>query len=366
MSKYVAILLWALAAVFLMPWAIRRRFELVNGEVEYRYSWIVAILVFLPLIYMSAKRGWIADTPLYIRNFTERMPSALSDIPSYINTVKKDKGFYFLSSIIKVIIGNHVELYLGIIAAIQSAGLIFLFRKYSPAFAVSFFLFIASTDYFSWMFNGIRQFTAVCMMLFATPFLLKRKFVPAILVILIASTMHRSALIMIPLVLISVGEAWNKRTLLFLAVVLLAVMFVGQFTNLLDDALQNTQYSYVVDDYTAWNDDGTNPLRVLVYSFPAIVSFWGRNKIKHYGDDMTHFCVNMSIASAGLYLISMVTSGLFMGRLPIYASLYSYILLPWEIDHLIDQKNRLLVYMSMIMAYVFLYYYQMHITWGRF
>ena len=53
------------------------------------------------------------------------MPRAFGGIISYIGTVKKDKGFYFLSAVIKCIVGNRSVVYLFIIAALQ-AGMLFL------------------------------------------------------------------------------------------------------------------------------------------------------------------------------------------------------------------------------------------------
>lgn len=365
MSKYVLILIWALAVALIYPGLQLQRPVEVKGEIEYRYSWLAAVIAFAPLIWLTCNRGTIADTALYIRGFLN-MPESFSDIPAYMQTVKKDEGFYFIAACIHVLIGNNYVVYLTIIACFQGLALMFLFRRYSPALGISFFLFIASTDYFSWMFNGIRQFTAVCIILFATPFMIRRKYIPAILIILLAASMHQSALIMIPVVIICSGEAWNKKTLLFIFFVLIAITYVGQFTSLMDDALQNTQYANVVSDYESWQDDGTNPFRVLVYSLPALISFLGRRKIRVSGDKLINLCTNLSIVSAGLYLISMVTSGIFIGRLPIYVSLYGYILLPWEIDHLFDVNTRTFTYGMMIAGYLLFYYYQMHIAWGRF
>ena len=99
---------------------------------------------------------------------------------------------------------------------------------------------------------------------------------------------------------------------------------------------------------------------------PALVSFLGRKRIRASGDPIINLCSNLAIVSAGLYLISMVTSGIFIGRLPIYASLYGYILLPWEIDHLFDENTGGFTHGLMIAAYVLFYYYQMHIAWGAF
>ena len=58
------------------------------------------------------------------------------------------------------------------------------------------------------------------------------------------------------------------------------------------------------------------------------------------------------------------TSGIFIGRLPIYASLYSYILLPWELDHLFDRTSGQLIMIGMVGLYLVFYYYQMHMIFG--
>ena len=74
----------------------------------------------------------------------------------------------------------------------------------------------------------------------------------------------------------------------------------------------------------------------------------------------------MSIITAGIYVISMVTSGIYIGRLPIYTSLFNYILLPWELDEMFSFSTRKLMYMIMILSYMVFYYVQMHLTWRAF
>ena len=98
-------------------------------------------------------------------------------------------------------------------------------------------------------------------------------------------------------------------------------MFANQFTNILDTMLSETQYENMVSDWQSWQDDGTNFLRVLVYCVPTIISLIGLKSIRQEDDPLINLCTNMSIVSAGLYVISMFTSGVFIGRLPIYFSL---------------------------------------------
>lgn len=76
-------------------------------------------------------------------------------------------------------------------------------------------------------------------------------------------------------------------------------------------------------------------------------------------------CVNAGIISTGLGIISLGTSGAFLGRLPIYVSLYSTsILLPWELNHMFTKESARLIKIIAVVMYVIFFYYQMHFTWG--
>ena len=364
--KYYLVFVWAALLYYLNLRTDAAQYEddrILIQENKARISWLTAFLIFVPVIWMAINRGNFEDTSAYIPMF-RGMPASLSSVSGYMDTVTKDKGFYLASCLIKVFFTHNATVYLAIIALFHGIVVVTFFRKYSPRYLISIFLFIASTDYISWMFNGIRQFIAVCIILCATDFALRRKYIPVVILIVLASFMHQSALIMLPVIFIAQGKAWNKWTLLFISVILLAITYIGAFTNILDDALSYTQYENVVTDYTEWEDNGTDMLRVLVYSIPAIISLLARRQIHEEGSALINFCANMSIISAGLYLISGFTSGIFIGRLPIYVSLYGYILLPWEIDHYFSPSSKRILYIGMFLAYAVFYYYQMHIAWG--
>lgn len=178
-----------------------------------------------------------------------------------------------------------------------------------------------------------------------------------IILILVASTVHQSALLLIPFIFIAQGKAWNKKTIIFIIAIIIIISFVGNFTNILDSMLEETQYKNVVLDWQESQDDGTNIFRVLVYAVPSILSLVGLRYIKEADNPLINLCTNMSIVAVGFYVISMFTSGIFIGRLPIYFSLYSYILLPWEIEHMLDEKSYKIVYALMIIFYLLFYLY---------
>lgn len=339
--------------------------QLVDGVEEVHYKWFFAFMVFLPVILIAAFRdtGFLNnfDTGMYTNTFNNA-PNDFSGFFDYINSQEKDTGFYVFYSLIKIIITKDVVVCYFLIALLQGCIILSVYRYYSKDFIFSFFLFVASADYISWMCNGIRQSLAVLIIFSATPLLLRKKYVPLIAIILFASTFHRSALIMIPIVFIVQGKAWNAKTLIVVFLVIVAIFFAGRFSGFLDSSLQGTQYTNVVSDYTESGDDGTNPLRVLVYSIPTIIAIFGRNKLKT-DNPLLNICINMSIISTGLYVISMFTSGIFLGRLPIYCSLYNYILLPWEIKLIFEEDMQKTISLSAVALYLVYYVYQTHFIW---
>lgn len=242
MSQYIFILVW-IAAMFFLKSVMSGGYRVENilGKKEYRVSWGFAAFAFCPVVIMATFRGDMGDSYAYKTMF-RNLPNTISGLLNYIPSVTKDKGFSALSGIIKCIFGSNDVVYFCVLASIQAIILVTIYRKYSTNYLLSIFLFIASTDYLSWMFNGVRQFAAVTIIFASTKFMLEKKWVPTILMILLASTMHQSALVMIPIVIIVQGKAWNKRTILFLSAALVAVTFVNQFTSILDAIRGNSHY----------------------------------------------------------------------------------------------------------------------------
>lgn len=160
----------------------------------------------------------------------------------------------------------------------------------------------------------MRQFIAVCITLGAFSYMLEKRYVPVIGLILLAATIHGSALLMLPLVFVIQGRAWNRRTLLLIAAVCTAILFMGQFTDVLDNLLAETQYSDIVTNEIWQRDDGTNLLRVLFYSIPALLALWGHRYVEQADSPLVNACVNCSTCTAMIYLLSAFSSGIYVGQ----------------------------------------------------
>ena len=360
MSQYLLLLFWIGFIAFLANHTQSKCKTRVFDSYRLRTIFSVALIGFLPVIIVAGSRSFIGDTYGYMHSFS-LMPDTFSELSEYMLTVKKDQGFYFCSALIRILLGSDVKVYLYIIAIIQGFCLITVYRRYSTSYFISIFLFIASTDMISWMFNGIRQFVAVTIVFAGTTLMLRKRYLASALVILFAATFHGTAILMLPVIFIVQGKALNWKTLVVTGLCLVFLVFAEQFTNVLDVMLTDTQYENVVSDWKAWEDDGTNPLRVLVYSVPTVLSLIGLRYIRRANDPVINFCTNMSFISTSIYIVSMATSGVFIGRLPIYFSLYNYILLPWELDHIFARSTSRLFKLLMISFYILFYIYQMRL-----
>ena len=335
----------------------------VLGRTEYRWSWGAAILLACPYAVWCMNRSNFGDTEVY-RTIFINAPSAVSQIPVYLSEHSKDRGFFALIIIIKSIIGNSDKLFFLLIAIFQIFCVVYFFRKYSTDFLLCMFMFVVSTDYLSWMFNGMRQFIAVGIILLSFGLTLRKKYIPAICLILLAATIHGSALLMLPVLFVVQGKAWNKRTLLMMAGVCVVILFVDQFTTILDTMLAETQYSDLITNETWINDDGTNIFRVLFYSIPAVLSMVGKRYVDKENSLVINMCVNCSICTSVIYLLSSFSSGIYVGRLPIYTTLQGYVAVPWLIDNMFTKESARLVKIALMGGYLAFFYYQMHIAWG--
>ena len=337
--------------------------EYLGEEVyESRVHLFVAVVTFAVIVFFAGARSYVADTTAYIKMFND-YPLFQNAHDVIFDSSAREPGFRLFSILIKTYISDNYTVWLSIIAVISGICVMVPLYKYSCNFGVSAFLFMASCQ-FTWMFNGMRQFLVAAIIFSCTGLILKNKTLLYIIIVFILSTIHKSAFILIPMYFVAQGEPWNKRTLLFIGCIVLAMLFTSKFTNLLTDVVEQTDYATSVEEFRN-TDDGTSIIRILVESIPIILAFIYRNRIKGKLTPIVKLSINMSLIASGLYVISKIaSSGILLGRLPIYFSMYNLILLPWLLRNIFDKKEKDLVYYIMIICYFFFFYYQMEIAWG--
>ena len=363
MKIYWFILAWVI--VFGIMSQMRAKYICVGeGIYESRTNLFMAIMAFSIIIFFAGMRSYVADTSAYINTFNQYpLFSVAHDV--IFDSSAREPGFIVFSILIKTYISQDYQVWLFIIATISGVCIMYPLYKYSCNYGISLFLFMASCQ-FTWMFNGMRQFLVASILFACTPFILEKKPIPYIIIVLILSTFHKSALIMIPAYFIVDSEPWSKRSMLFIACIILAMMFTSQFTGLLDTVVENSDYATSIGEFKD-SDDGTSPIRILVESIPIIIAFIYRDRIKEKLTPIIKISINMSLISSGVYIISKIAkSGVLLGRLPIYFSLYNLLLLPWLINNTFEKNERRLMNFFMIICYLGFFYYQMKIAWNGF
>ena len=137
---------------------------------------------------------------------------------------------------------------------------------------------------------------------------------------------------------------------------------LGLLDTFLESSTQNTMYANDLSYIS--NDKGTNPIRFLVSLGPIFLVIAKQETIlKDEPPAIINLSINMSFVSSTLYLASVFTSGIFIGRLPIYCELYSLILIPWLINHMYEKSRKYLT-ASLYILYFLYFLYQIFIAWS--
>ena len=359
LKNYWWLLIWmflfgAISLVF-----IPRREEIVLGKPCVRWGKLSAAVLAIPYVVWAAWRpDGFGDTSVY-RAIYRAMPTGLQNLPSYLSTIAKGKGFAFIEYLTKSYISSSDVVFFFIVAVVQISLIVHVYRKYSTNYWLSMFLFVV-TSYLAWMHNGIRQFLAAAMIFGAFPLLVKRRYLLMTLIVIVAAQVHLSALVFLPFIFIVNGTAWNLRTILFMIGVLLAVFFLDEVTGLISDMMVDTAYEGIdILNY----DNGTSIIRVMFNAIPTVAAFLFRDLIHRRDDPVINVSVNLSIVTTGVYVFSVFTSGILVGALPIFFSLANYILIPWLLAELFDKESGILMEGAVVALYSVYFYYQVGVTW---
>ena len=161
LHNYWWLLIWAFLFGGISFAFIPKQEEYVLSRRVVRWDWLSAAALAVPyVIWAGWRTNTYGDTGVY-RNTFLSMPTGLGGLWSYVSTRRTGYGFVFFEYLFKTLISRSDIAFFTVLAAVQMLLLVSVFRKYSRNYWLSLFFFVASTDYLSWMHNGIRQFLAV-------------------------------------------------------------------------------------------------------------------------------------------------------------------------------------------------------------
>ncbi|WP_096435068.1 EpsG family protein [Alteribacter populi] len=298
----------------------------------------------LTLVLVSGLRNTIGDTYYYIHAYEVNDHSWSSILG------EKDIGFGILQMILKSFSSDPQTLLL-VTALITNVLIVLVLYRYSRLFELSLYVYITSGLFLVSM-NGIRQFLAAAIIFAATKYILDGSWKKFIFVVLIASSFHQSALILIPIYFIVRRKAWTKTTFGLLLAAILIVIGYNQFSEFLFSAISESQYGH----YQGFSEGGANMLRILVNAAPLALAYFGREKLRESftnGDYIVNLCI------LNLVFMVIASQNWIFARFTIYFGLYQLILIAWVVK-LFCKKDQKLVYYAIVVCY-FIYFYYEHV-----
>ena len=363
MIIYLSMILWVPLIYYIYSQGHRETINLENASTEElvlnRVPIAYAIVVFGYFIFWIGIRKMVADTPQYISSFNS-IPSDFSAAWEKIDWSGGNKGplFFTIESIFKCYITNDVTWFLMTVAIVCGVSVMVTLRKYSVDYFYSCYLFI-TLCIFTWMMNGMRQFIAVSLLFLCSDFIIEGKWAKYFIVTFILSYIHLTCLIMIPVYFISRAKPWKTKTAMFMVAILLISIFAEPFFSGVDEVLSNTSYSGAISQFA--EDDGVNPLRLLFYLIPVIISFINRRNLEKYYEKIPilPICINMSLVTCGFYFVGIFTSGILVGRIPIYCEIYNLIFIPILLNISFKNNSTIIKFLYAVLTLVYFYF-----IWG--
>ncbi|PLR68739.1 EpsG family protein [Bacillus sp. UMB0893] len=302
----------------------------------------LVILTISCLVIVSGLRNNIGDTPFYVHSYI------LFNYSLYELDYTGDFGFSILQLLLKNI-SNDPQILLFVTALITNSLIVIVLYRYSRIFELSIYVYITSGMYTVSM-NGIRQYFAAAIVFLGTKFILNGEIKKYLLTIIIASTFHKSAIVLLPIYFIVRREAWTKMTVSILLTSILIVIGYNEFSTILFTALKTTQYAH----YSEFQEGGASYLRVAVNIVPLIIAYIGKEKLKSLWPK-SGYIVNLSIINFLFLVIS--TQNWIFARFSIYFGLYNLILISWLIV-LFKNRNKRIIYYCILIFYIIYFYYE--------
>jgi len=327
---------------------LSRPAALAETGVRYRPSFLPALVAALSLTLVAGLRNNIGDTFFYMHSYQiETFTWATIDY-------SKDFGFNILQLLLKQISGDP-QLLVFATALFTSGTIAWVLYRYSRMYELSLYLYI-TTGAFTTSMNGIRQFLAAAIIFAGTKYLLNGDWKRFCLLVLFASTIHRSALILLPIYFMVRRPAWTRQSFLLIGAAVLIVLGFNQFMGTLFTVIGDTPYGH----YSTFSEGGANAMRVLVAAAPLAIAFYGRERLKSLAPELDPI-INMALINALFMLIA--TQNWIFARFSIYFGLYQLLLIPWTVK-LFREKDRKLVYYLILIFYFLYFMYECLISYG--
>lgn len=314
---------------------------------------IVAILCFFAGI-----RTNIGDTNTYLR-YIRDTPSSFHVFFSTLD-FSTEFGFKILMFFLKKIFFGNSQLVLAFFSTVTIIITLLMYKKSVKNYDLAVYVFITSAIYMTIM-NGVRQYFVAGLFFLTLPLVKDKKFIKYVFVILLLATIHKSALLLIPVYFVLNIRPWSKKSWLFIFVILLAFLLFPIYGNYLANYLiSNDVYASYAREFMD-SQNGSNIIRFVVALVPVVMSYFCKNDLIE-NEPYYSIVFNCSLLNAAFYLFGV--KHYIFARFIFYFSPISIILLCWSIQYLKNRNVKFFATALCLLFYLAYYYYQISVVWN--
>lgn len=311
---------------------------------------LFVVLAGLLLLLISSLRSvrFTPDTSGYVFRYLTLSFNRLSELwTNVITNTGKDPFFYFFAKIINMITGANYRIWLATIAGLFCFAVLKLIYNYSNEPFISYVALI-SLGYFYFSLTGLRQTMALSFVILSYKYLRERKLLPFVVLVIIGSLFHSSALIFLIAYPLANKKLGLKKIISVIIAMILANLFSDNIINFLDVILKQERF----DNFFS-NPDTLNLSGFIIQLIILLFCLYLKNNV-----------LNSDVANLSLYNLlylglvfqsfSVVIAEFF--RISMYFSVFGIVLIPNTILSIKDSRNRAIVYILVLcalIAYIF-------------
>lgn len=258
----------------------------------------------------------------------------------------EEPGFELITKIF-AFFDVHFTFYFGFWAFIQLSFIYYAVKHERYLLPFIGILIIWGPHYLSWM-NGIRQMVAACMFVFAVKYIKDRKLLPYVITILLAATIHRSAIVLLIFYFIPQKDYFRNRILNM--GLLVATVFIGmnpawlqsvEFVEQLLAFIGYERYSEQLDLMVEYRREmNFGPRRLSVLALYGL-NIWFAPRLKEFFSETNYLIYfNFMFVGALLYNLFANTSHIFL-RPVSYFTIFSILTTAYLLYYLKPEKKNI-------------------------
>lgn len=306
-----------------------------------RYSvwndWAYLLLVTILVLFAGLRTSY-NDTYNYV-TFYQNAPT-ISEFLADADNLNPFKNplFYLYQSFLKTC-GCDAQVLIFISAVIAQIGLLLFIKRYSANFVFSIFIYFALGT-FVFTLAAIKQVVAMAIVVFAFPYLEKKKWGRYYFIVIIAALIHTYAIAFAVLPFFTV-RPWRRFTFVFVALMVVLMMnFEEVITAFMEQA---NDLGKTLAEYEIFDNQQVNIFRLAVYTVTPLISLVLQKWVLRDSTQRENVLIHMSIISLAFMAMGTQTGANMFGRMGTYFELGTICCLPKMLNDAFEKRSYRLI-----------------------